>query len=142
MANRTAYSAPLAFPGRGWARSHQVLGGAVAILAADLVTGNTVGLFKVQKGFNLIGVSGYIPSLDSNVSKTVAFTLGDATTANRIIASSTIAQAGGLVATSNMQTSAVGYNFPADTEIVLTFGTGSATAAAGTIYLYLHGYFD
>lgn len=137
MSNRVAYGQPQTGP-QGFARTKKVLGGPVALLAADEATGNTVALMKVPAGFTVTGVYLALTDIDTNGSPTVAVTLGDAGSANRLVASSTIGQAGGN--TTTLQSGGLYYQYTVDTDILLTFGTGSATAAAGTATCYLEGF--
>lgn len=137
MANRVAYTQPQQ-GGQGFARTKKVFGGAIALLTTDEVTGNTVALMRVPAGFIVTGVYLALTDIDSNGSPTTAVTLGDAGSANRLVASSTIGQAGG--STTTLQSGGLYYQYTADTDILLTFGTGSATAVAGTCTCYLEGF--
>lgn len=137
MSNRIAYVQPQQ-GGQGAARTKKVFGGALALLTTDEVTNNTVALFKVPAGFTVTGVYLALTDIDSNGSPTVAVTLGDSGSANRLVASSTIGQAGGN--TTTLASTGLYYQYPTDTDILLTFGTGSATAVAGTATCYLEGF--
>ena len=137
MADRIAYAQPQA-GGQGFARTMKTFGGAVALLATDPVTGNTVRLLKVPRGFVCTGVYLALTDIDTNGTPTVAVTLGDAASAARLVASSTIGQAGG--STTTLAATGLYYQFTDDTDIVLAFGTGAATAAAGTATCYLSGF--
>lgn len=137
MADRIAYAQPQA-GGQGFARTMKTFGGSVAILATDEVTGNTVRLMKVPRGFVVTGVYLALTDIDTNGTPTVAVTLGDAASAARLVASSSIGQAGG--STTTLAATGLYYQFTDDTDIVLTFGTGSATAVAGTATCYLTGF--
>lgn len=137
MADRIAFTQPQT-GGQGFARTMKTLGGVVNLLAADMVTANTVQLLQVPRGFVLTGVYLALTDIDTNGSPTVAVTLGDAASAARFVASSTIGQAGG--STTTLAATGLYYAFPADTNIALTFGTGSATAVAGTATVYLTGF--
>ncbi|PZM07586.1 hypothetical protein [Rhizobium tubonense] len=137
MADRIAYAQPQA-GGQGFARTMKTFGGAVALVVADMVTGNTVELLQVPRGFVLTGVYLALTDIDSNGTPTVAVTLGDLAVPARLVASSTIGQAGG--STTTLAATGLYYQYLADTNIALTFGTGSATAAAGTATCYLTGF--
>lgn len=140
MANRVAYANPMSTPGGGLARQEKVIGDVVALVTGDLALNNTVSLFKVPAGFVLTGLSGRVDDLDSNGTPTIQFQLGDAGSAARILAASTKAQAGATFSTADMVAAAIGYEFTAETEILMTTSTASATAQAGNIAVYLHGY--
>lgn len=137
MADRNAYSQPQV-GNAGFARTMKCLGGPIAVVAADLVASRTTGLLVVPKGFVLTSIDVTATDLDTNGTPTITFTIGDVGDDDRILASSTIAQAGGnsttLAATGKF------YEFTQDTEIFMKIGTGAATAAAGTVTTYLFGF--
>jgi hypothetical protein len=113
----------------------------------DLTTGNTVTLFRVPKGFTVTGFRCDATDMDSNGTPTVTLSIGDGTSGVRFLNASTIAQAGGTVSGNIATTGAtispgMFYKFPADTDILATFTAGAATAAAGTINVYLEGFID
>lgn len=137
MADRVAYGQPQV-GNQGFARTMKTLGGAVALLAADPVAANTVQVMVVPKGFVCTGVYLALTDIDTNGSPTVTATLGDAASSARLVASSTIGQAGG--STTTLAATGLYYEYTADTPIVLTFPVGSATAAAGTATTYLTGF--
>ncbi len=137
MADRIAFRQPQT-GNQGFARTMKTLGGTVAILAADEVTGNTVQLLQVPKGFVLTGIYLALTDIDTNGTATVAVTLGDAGDDDRFVTSSTIGQAGG--STTTLAATGLYYEFTADTNIALKFGTGSATAADGTATCYMTGF--
>jgi hypothetical protein len=147
MANRNATSLTAPVGGIGWYRSIRSYGGSFAIVTGDLVTANTVTLFRVPKGFTVTGFRVDATDMDSNGSPAVTLSIGDAGSAGRFVAASTIAQAGGTV-TGNIATTGstlspgMFYKFTADTDILATFPAGSATAVAGTILVHLEGYID
>ncbi len=137
MADRIAFRQPQT-GNQGFARTMKTLGGPVAIVAADEATGNTVQLLKVPKGFVLTGVYLALTDIDTNGTPTVAVTLGDAGDDDRFVTSSTIGQAGG--STTTLAATGLYYEFTADTNIALKFGTGSATPADGTATCYMTGF--
>lgn len=139
MVNRIAYRQPQVGK-QGFARTGKKYGGLVALLTTDEVTGNTVALFRVPAGFVCDSIYLALDDIDSNGSPTVAVTLGDSGSANRFVASSTIGQAGG--STTTLAATGLYYKFTADTDILLTFGTGSATAVAGNCTCYMGGFID
>lgn len=137
MALRNAYTQPQV-GNQGFSRTMKCLGSDVALVAADLALNATVGLFVVPKGFVLTSLSVVVPDMDTNGSPTLVFSIGDAASAPRFIATATTAQAGGTNVT--LAAAGLNYEFTADTEIVWTTTTASATAAAGTISPRFFGY--
>lgn len=137
MADRIAYRQPQA-SNQGFARTMKTFGGAVALLATDAATGNTVQLLQVPKGFVLSGIYLALTDIDTNGTPTASVTLGDAGDDDRFVAASNIGQAGG--STTTLASTGLYYEFTADTNIALKFATGSATAAAGTATVYMTGF--
>lgn len=137
MALRVGYSQPQA-GGQGFARTKKVFGGTVSILAADLVTTNQVALFKVPAGFVAQSLYAASSDMDTNGSPTLAINIGDSGSANRLLSASTIGQAG--TSTSSIASTGAYYQFAADTDILFAPSANSATAAAGTITVYLEGF--
>ncbi len=137
MALRNAYTQPQV-GNQGFSRTMKCLGADVALVAADLALNATVALFVVPKGFVLTSLSVVVPDMDTNGSPTLAFSIGDAASAARFIATATTGQAGGTNTT--LVAAGLNYEFTADTEIVWTTTTASATAAAGTIQPRFFGY--
>lgn len=139
MADRNAWTTATPTVGKGFARQVQVFGGAIALVTGDLALNKTVSLFKVPNNFVITRAEVYVTDMDTNSTPTIAFSIGDATTAARIVSASTAAQAGGaatIVATLPY------YQYTAETEILWTTTTAAATAAAGTVYVSLYGYID
>ncbi|MBR0868925.1 hypothetical protein JQ633_01035 [Bradyrhizobium tropiciagri] len=137
MALRIGYSQPQAGP-QGFARTKKVFGGTVNILAADLVTTNQVALFRVPAGFVAQGLFASATDMDTNGSPTLTLNIGDSGSAARLLSASNIGQAG--TSTSTIATTGSYYQFTADTDILLQPAANAATAAAGTITVYLEGF--
>ena len=137
MAPRVAYSQPQA-GGFGAARTKKVFGGTVNLLATDLVTTAQTALFRVPAGFVAQSLYAAASDMDTNGTPTLALNIGDAGSAARLLSASTIGQAG--TSTSTIATTGAYYQFTADTDILLQPSTNSATAAAGTITVYLEGF--
>ncbi|PBB75203.1 hypothetical protein CK227_10450 [Mesorhizobium sp. WSM4308] len=137
MATRQDYGQPQT-GGQGFARTNKTFGRRVNLLAADLVTANVVSAFKVPAGFVVTGIIAVSSDVDTNGTPTVALSVGDAGSSVRYLSSSAIGQAG----TSTQTLASTGLLFvnTAETEILVTVTTGSATAAAGTLDLYLNGF--
>lgn len=112
----------------------------VALTTAMLVLNKTTRIAQVPKGFVLTGIGLIIPDMDSNGSPTLVFSIGDATTAARIISVSTAAQAGGTLSTANLVTAAMLDEYTAKTDIIWKTTTAAATAVAGTVKGILSGY--
>ena len=139
MADRNAWTTATPTVGKGFSRQIQALGGAVSLVAGDLALNKTVSLFKVPANFTIVNASVYVTDMDTNGSPALVFSIGDATTAARIVSVSTAGQAGGaatIVATFPP------YTYTAETEILWTTTTAAATAAAGTVTIFLTGYID
>lgn len=137
MATRQDYVQPQA-GGQGFARTNKTFGRRVVLLAADLVAANVVSAFKVPAGFTVTSIIAVSTDVDSNGSPTVALSVGDAGSSVRFLSSSTIGQAG--TTTQTLATTGLLYQYTAETEILVTVTTGSATAVAGTLDLYLTGF--
>jgi hypothetical protein len=137
MATRIDYTQPQA-GAQGFARTNKTFGRRVTLLAADLVTANVVAAFKVPKDFVVTGIIAVATDMDTNGSPTLALSVGDAGSATRHLSSSTIGQAG--TSTQTLASTGLLYQYTADTDILVTATTGSATAAAGTLDLYLQGF--
>lgn len=137
MADRIGFAQPQT-GALGFARTMKTIGGAVPVLVTDPVTGNTLQVLRAPANFVVTGVYLALTDIDSNGSPTVSVTLGDSGSAARFVAASTIGQAGG--STTTLAATGLYYTFLVDTNITLTFGTGSATAVAGTCTCYLTGF--
>jgi hypothetical protein len=137
MAPRIAYTQPQAGP-QGFARTKKVYGGTINLLATDLVLNAQTAVCRVPAGFVLQNYTLTVTDLDSNGSPTLQLQLGDSASAARIMAANTVGQAPGTVTT--LAASGSYYQFPADTDILLTASTASATGAAGTATIYLEGF--
>jgi hypothetical protein len=137
MATRQDYVQPQA-GGQGFARTNKTFGRRVTLLAADLVAANVVAAFKVPAGFTVTGIIAVATDMDSNGSPTLALSVGDSGSSVRHLSSSTIGQAG--TTTQTLATTGLLYQHTAETEILVTVTTGSATAVAGTLDLYLVGF--
>ena len=138
MALRKAYTAGVPTVFHGMYRTEKVLGGAIPIVTADLVTGNQVALFTVPAGFVVTGMVIDTTQLDSSTGLTVS--VGDAASNARFLSASTSFRA----ATAGIAPilGARGYKFAADTDLLMTFPAGATTAVAGTVTVYLFGYID
>lgn len=137
MATRVAYTQPQV-GNQGFARTMKTLGGAIAITAAENLTGGFVALMRVPKGFVCTAVYLAVTDIDTNGAPAVLLTLGDSADDDRFVASTNIGQAGG--STTTLASTGLYYEFTADTDILLKFATQSATAAAGTVTAYLTGF--
>ncbi|MBR0802837.1 MULTISPECIES: hypothetical protein [Bradyrhizobium] len=137
MAPRTAYRQPQA-GGQGFARTKKVFGGpAITLVAGDVALNAQTAIARVPKGFILQSIGGTVGDLDTGAALMVA--LGDAGNNARFFAANAIGQAGGAMPA--LVAGSVGYEFPDDTDILLT----ATVAAAGlgptpTINLLLEGY--
>lgn len=124
---------------QGFARTMKTFGRVVTLTVADLVTGNTVGAFTVPQGFVVTGIIAVATDMDTG---TAALTLsvGDAASGVRYLSASVIGQAG--TSTTTLASTGLLFKNAAETEILITVTLQPATAAAGTVSLFLSGYTD
>jgi hypothetical protein len=122
----------------GAARNMKTYGRRVTMATGDLTTGNVVEAFIVPAGFTVTGIIAVATDMDSNGSPTLALSVGDSGSSVRFLSSSTIGQAG--TSTTTLASTGLLYAYTADTKILVTATTGSATAVAGTVDLYLQGF--
>ena len=139
MADRNAWTTATPTVGKGFARQLQAFGGQISLVTGDLALNKTVSLFKVPANFTIVSASVYVTDMDTDGSPALVFSVGDGTTAARIVSVSTAGQAGGAA---TIVAGLPGYQYTAETEILWTTTTASATAAAGTVTIYLVGYLD
>lgn len=137
MANRNDYTQPQAGL-LGFARTAKVFGRRVNLATTDLALNATVAAFVVPRGFVVTGIIAVATDMDTNGTATLALSVGDAGSATRFLSSSNIGQTG--TSTTTLASTGLLYEFTADTEIVVTASTAAATAAAGTLDLYLTGF--
>lgn len=137
MATRQDYGQPQA-GGQGFARTSKTFGRRVSLLATDLVTGSIVKAFVVPKGFVVTGIIAVATDLDTGGSAALTLSVGDAASGTRYLSASTIGQAGG--STQTLASTGLLFENTADTEVLVTATAGAATAAAGTLDLYLSGF--
>jgi hypothetical protein len=133
MAIRRAYVQPQV-GAQGFARTRKVIGTlSLPILATDLVTGNQVAAFFAPKDFVVTGINAVIPDMDTGATLTIS--IGDAANNARFVSASTAGQAGGTITT--FAAGGQYFQFPADTEVLVTFPAGPVGATAGTITNFL-----
>lgn len=138
MANRQDWRQPQV-GGQGFANTGKTLGRVVTLLAADLVTGNTVGAFMVPAGFTVTGINAVATDMDSGAALTLS--VGDAALGTRFLSASTVGQAGGVVtAFTTPSATNVLWKYTVDTEIVVTCTLQGSSSVAGTLALYLIGF--
>lgn len=136
MAPRKAYAQPQA-GSMGFARTKKVFGGpTITLVAADVALNAQVAVMRAPKDFVVTSMNAVFGACDSGA--TLSMSIGDAANNARFAATSTTPRAGGTV---NLVASGVGYQFPDDTDILLT----STAAAAGlgatpTVNLQMEGY--
>jgi len=137
MATRTDFTQPQ--PGLlGEARTRKMFGRRVTLGTTDLATGSVVEAFIVPAGFTVTGIIAVATDMDSNGSPTLAISVGDSGSSTRFLSSSTVGQAG--TSTQTAASTGLLFAYTADTKILVTMTTGSATAVAGTLDLYLDGF--
>ena len=113
----------------------KTIGRVVTLAAADLVTGNTVGAFKVPAGFCVTGIIAVPTDMDSGAALTIS--VGDAASGTRYLNASTMGQAATTVTTLG---GGLLFLNTVDTEILITCTLQGAASVAGTIALYLTGF--
>ena len=119
--------------GQGFARTMKTIGRRVNVGTTDDVAGNVLGAFTIPAGFVVTGIL----AVSSAFAAGLAFTVGDANSANRYLTT-------GVGAATNTTLAAAGLLFkaPAETEVQVAIGTAAAGNVAGTIDLYLTGFID
>lgn len=135
MTYRKDWGQPQGGP-EGFANTMKTFGRVVTLAAADLVTGNTVGAFKVPAGFTVTGIVAVPTDMDSGAALTLS--VGDAASGTRYLNASTMGQAATTVTT----LAATGLLFlnTVDTEILVTCTLQGSSSVAGTLALYLQGF--
>lgn len=136
MATRQDYTQPQV-GNQGFARTNKTLGRRVTMRATDLTIGSVVKAFVVPKGFVVTGIIASATDMDTGT-PALTLSVGDAASGTRYLSASTIGQAG--TSTQTLASTGLLYENTADTEILITATAGAATAAAGTIDLYLVGF--
>jgi hypothetical protein len=135
MTYRKDWTQPQVGP-MGFAGTQKVIGRVVTLAAADLVTANTVGAFKVPAGFTVTGIIAVPTDMDSGAALTLS--VGDAASGTRYLNASTMGQA----ATTTTTLASTGLLFlnTVDTEILVTCTLQGSSSVAGTLALYLIGF--
>lgn len=103
-------------------------------------TTDTINFGYVPAGFRLALAILESTDMDTGGSPALALNVGDAGSANRIFAASTVGQAGTL--SSATAVAGAGYQYTSKTLIKGAASTNAATGAAGTLYLTLIGFID
>ena len=137
MALRRAYTQPQQ-GSEGFARTKKVYGNlTTAILAADVGTiNNQVAMFVVPKDFVVQTITVTFPALAASA---LTLSIGDAASTTRFVNASTSGVAGGTV--SAFAAGGQYYQFPADTEILMTATAAGVTPAAGNVTnFYIEGF--
>ncbi len=125
----------------GVAREKISLAAIVAVTTAMIDnTNDSVGLFYAPKGFVVTGIRVGATDMDTNVTPTLAFDIGDSGSQNRLMAASAVGQAG--TWSSAMARTGFLYKYTAKTLISAYVQAVSATGAAGTLYVEVEGFVD
>lgn len=114
----------------------KTIGRVVTLNATDLVTGNTVGAFKVPAGFTVTGIIAVPTDMDSGAALTLS--VGDAASGTRYLNASTMGQAATTVTT--LASTGLLFLNTVDTEILVTCTLQGSSSVAGTLALYLVGF--
>lgn len=138
MGIRIAY--PLGTPPvwHGYARNHKDLGGIVPIVAADLVAGGIVQLFRVPAGFVITGAAIDLPQLDSG--NTLTLSLGTIANPTLLLNASTAARAA--AAGVQIAFGARGFKFATDADLILTAVAAATTPLPGSAVVFLGGFIE
>jgi hypothetical protein len=121
MPIRVGYAQPQG-GGQGFARTKKVFsGGNITLVAGDVVLNAQTAIARLPKGFTLQSYTAVIGDCDTGA--TLMLAIGDAGNNARIAAAAATGQAGGTLNT----LATANYEFPADTDILLT----ATVAAAG-----------
>lgn len=104
----------------------------VAVTAA-LTTADTLNFFDLPANARVLSMTLEATDLDTNGSPTLAINVGDAGSANRYFAASTVGQAGTAAVASAV--AGIGFKTTAKTRIVGVPSTNAATGVAGTVSL-------
>lgn len=127
--------------GPGVAREKISLVAIVAVTTAMIDnTNDEVGLFWVPKGFVVTGVKAGATDMDTNGTPTLAFDVGDDSDEDRLLAASTVGQAGTF--SSALARTGFLYKYTERKLIKAYVQAVSATGAAGTLYVELEGFVD
>lgn len=137
MADRNDYRQPQT-GAQGFAGTMKTIGRVVSLATTDLALNKTVAAFVVPKGFVVTGIIAVATDMDTNGTPTLTLSVGDAASGTRYLSASNIGQAG--TSTTTLAATGLLYENTADTEIVITASAAAATAAAGTLSLYLVGF--
>lgn len=139
MAYRRDWIQPQVGP-MGFASNRKVIGRVVTLTAADLVTANTIGAFRVPAGFMCMGIVAVISDMDSGAA--LLLSVGDAALGTRFLSSDTGGQAGATKVAFTTVTAGTNllFLYTVDTEILITCTLQGAASVAGTMGLYLDGF--
>lgn len=114
---------------------------AVGVLTTDLTLNTVIPLVKLPRGAVVKDVTVYATDMDTNGAPTLAFHVGDSGDADRFIVASNVGQTGGKVSAGNTAAAAVttanAGAYAAETVINATVSTAAATAAAGTLLVFV-----
>ena len=138
MGTRTAYALGTPPVWHGMARTHKDLGGVIPILAADLVAGGIVRLFRAPAGFVITGASIDFPQLGSGGGLTVR--LGTPDNPTLLLNASTAARAA--AAGVQIALGARGFKFATDADLIFTAVAAATTPIPGSAVVYLGGFIE
>lgn len=143
MADRQGYVPNLIVPSYGMARRDLLVGtpaAGIALLTTDLTLNRTTALFRIPANFVLTGLSGRVTDLDTNGTPLIQFSLGIVGAAASVLAATTIGQTGGALPA--VPFASIGTKFLTEVDLDMTVTAAAATAAAGTIVVFLSGFIE
>ncbi len=98
-------------------------------LSAAFVINDTIAMCPVPKGARILNIELYVDDLDTNVSPTILFDIGDSLSAARFASAVTLPQSGGFMR--GIQTKAgFCYQMTQDDVVTIKINTAPATGAA------------
>ncbi len=121
----------LAAPGHGFGGNVKVSYGEVAF-TGTITTADVATILNLPVGAVVVGATIEADDLDTGGSPTITLNVGDAGSANRYFAASTVAQAG--TAAAATATSGLFYTVPTgNTAVRVAVAANAATSAAGSV---------
>lgn len=127
--------------GTGGARMEVIATAIVAMTTAMIDNANDdVGLFYLPAGAVITGVAASATDMDTNGTPTLTIDIGDSADEDRLLAASTIGQAG--TASNSIARTGHLYKYTAQTQIRAYIATAAATAAAGTLTVSVRYFVD
>jgi len=116
------------------------IGRAISVAVGQTAINTVIPALIAPRGFVVTGLAVRATDMDTGGSPALALHVGDADDPDRFLSASTIAQTG--TGTVTLAVTGAGFKYTVDTAVNVTVSTGAATGAAGTLSVYLIGFFD